>query len=124
MGSGIFLNRFGFQTKSVGESRSDLKKSVGESRSDPEKERRREPERPGKRASAGPIAPAYGRAIGEYIYRLLRLQGATTKCRCRGRHGIPVTEIFVPRWLLILGAIALIALVAGYVTFGGANMGR
>jgi hypothetical protein len=30
----------------------------------------------------------------------------------------------VPRWLLILSAIALIALVAGYVTFGGANMGR
>jgi hypothetical protein len=37
---------------------------------------------------------------------------------------VPVTEIFVPRWLLILGAIALIALIAGYVTFGGANMGR
>jgi hypothetical protein len=33
-------------------------------------------------------------------------------------------EIFVPRWFLILSAIALIALVAGYVTFGGANMGR
>jgi hypothetical protein len=30
----------------------------------------------------------------------------------------------VPRWILILSAIALIALVAGYVTFGGANMGR
>jgi hypothetical protein len=30
----------------------------------------------------------------------------------------------VPRWLLILGAIAVIALVAGYVTFGGANMGQ
>jgi hypothetical protein len=30
----------------------------------------------------------------------------------------------VPRWLLILGAIALIALIAGYFTFGGANMGR
>jgi hypothetical protein len=41
-----------------------------------------------------------------------------------GRHDVPVTEIFVPRWLLILGAIALIALIAGYVTFGGANMGR
>jgi len=54
----------------------------------------------------------------------LRLQRATTKCRCRGWHDIPVTEIFVPRWLLILSAIALIALVAGYVTFGGANMGR
>jgi hypothetical protein len=35
-----------------------------------------------------------------------------------------LTECFVPRWLLILGAIALIALVAGYITFGGANMGR
>jgi hypothetical protein len=34
------------------------------------------------------------------------------------------TEIFVPRWFWILGAIALIALIAGYVTFGGANMGR
>jgi hypothetical protein len=33
-------------------------------------------------------------------------------------------ERFVPRWLLILGAIALVALIAGYVTFGGANMGR
>jgi hypothetical protein len=33
-------------------------------------------------------------------------------------------ETFVPRWLLILGAIALVALIAGYVTFGGANMGR
>jgi hypothetical protein len=27
------------------------------------------------------------------------------------------------RWLLILGAVALIALIAGFVTFGGANMG-
>jgi hypothetical protein len=35
-----------------------------------------------------------------------------------------VTEILVSRWLLILGAVALIALIAGYVTFGGANMGR
>jgi len=30
----------------------------------------------------------------------------------------------MPRWLLILGAVALIALVAGFVTFGGGNMGR
>jgi hypothetical protein len=30
----------------------------------------------------------------------------------------------MPRWLLILSAIALVALIAGYVTFGGANMGR
>jgi hypothetical protein len=28
------------------------------------------------------------------------------------------------RWLLILGAVALIAMVAGFVTFGGGNMGR
>jgi len=28
------------------------------------------------------------------------------------------------RWLLILGAVALIALIAGFVTFGGGNMGR
>jgi hypothetical protein len=33
-------------------------------------------------------------------------------------------EILVPRWFWLLGAIALIALIAGYVTFGGANMGR
>jgi hypothetical protein len=30
----------------------------------------------------------------------------------------------VPRWLIILGAVALIALIAGFVTFGGGNMGR
>jgi hypothetical protein len=30
----------------------------------------------------------------------------------------------VPRWLLILGAVALIGLIAGFVTFGGADMGR
>jgi hypothetical protein len=30
----------------------------------------------------------------------------------------------VPRWLLILGAVALIGLIAGFVTFGGANMGH
>ena len=41
-----------------------------------------------------------------------------------GIRDAPVTEIFVPRWLWLLGAIALIALIAGYVTFGGANMGR
>jgi hypothetical protein len=29
----------------------------------------------------------------------------------------------MPRWLLILGAVALIALIAGFITFGGANMG-
>jgi hypothetical protein len=30
----------------------------------------------------------------------------------------------MPRWLLILGAVALIAMVAGFVTFGGGNMGH
>lgn len=32
-------------------------------------------------------------------------------------------EMMVPRWLMILGAVALIALIAGFVTFGGADMG-
>ena len=41
-----------------------------------------------------------------------------------GIRDAPVTESLVPRWLWILGAIALIALIAGYVSFGGANMGR
>jgi len=30
----------------------------------------------------------------------------------------------MPRWLIILGAVAVIALVAGFVTFGGGNMGH
>jgi hypothetical protein len=30
----------------------------------------------------------------------------------------------MPRWLLILGAVALIAMIAGFVTFGGGNMGH
>jgi hypothetical protein len=30
----------------------------------------------------------------------------------------------MPRWLLILVAVALVALIAGFVTFGGGNMGR
>jgi hypothetical protein len=30
----------------------------------------------------------------------------------------------MPRWLLILGGVALIAMIAGFVTFGGGNMGR
>lgn len=34
------------------------------------------------------------------------------------------TEKCVPRWLIILGAVALIALIAGFMTFGGADMGR
>jgi hypothetical protein len=29
----------------------------------------------------------------------------------------------MPRWLLILGAVALIAMIAGFVVFGGADMG-
>jgi hypothetical protein len=30
----------------------------------------------------------------------------------------------MPRGLIILGAVAVIALVAGFVTFGGGNMGH
>jgi hypothetical protein len=30
----------------------------------------------------------------------------------------------VKRWLLVLGVVAVIALIMGYVTFGGANMGQ
>jgi hypothetical protein len=30
----------------------------------------------------------------------------------------------MPRWLWILGAVALIAMIAGFVTFGGGNMGH
>jgi len=30
----------------------------------------------------------------------------------------------MPRWLLILGGVALIAMIAGFVTFGGGDMGR
>jgi hypothetical protein len=30
----------------------------------------------------------------------------------------------MPRWLLILVAVALIAMIAGFVTFGGGDMGR
>jgi hypothetical protein len=30
----------------------------------------------------------------------------------------------VPRWLIILGTVALIALIAGFLTFGGGNMGH
>jgi hypothetical protein len=30
----------------------------------------------------------------------------------------------LPRWLLILGGVALIAMIAGFVTFGGGNMGQ
>jgi hypothetical protein len=30
----------------------------------------------------------------------------------------------MPRWLLILGAVALLAMIAGFVTFGGGNMGH
>ncbi len=30
----------------------------------------------------------------------------------------------MPRWLLILGAVALIAMAAGFLTFGGGDMGQ
>jgi len=30
----------------------------------------------------------------------------------------------MPRWLWILGAVALIAMIAGFLTFGGGDMGR
>jgi len=30
----------------------------------------------------------------------------------------------MPRWLLILGAVALLAMIAGFFTFGGGNMGQ
>ena len=33
-------------------------------------------------------------------------------------------ENYVPRWLIILSAVAVLALIAGFVTFGGGNMGR
>jgi hypothetical protein len=28
------------------------------------------------------------------------------------------------RWLLVLGAVAVIAMIAGFMTFGGGNMGH
>jgi hypothetical protein len=34
------------------------------------------------------------------------------------------TEKRVPRWLKILLAVAVIAAIAGFVTFGGGNMGH
>jgi hypothetical protein len=30
----------------------------------------------------------------------------------------------MPRWMWILGAVALLAMIAGFVTFGGGNMGQ
>jgi hypothetical protein len=30
----------------------------------------------------------------------------------------------MPRWLWVLGVVALIAMIAGFMTFGGGNMGR
>jgi hypothetical protein len=30
----------------------------------------------------------------------------------------------MPRWLWILGAVALAAMIAGFVTFGGGDMGH
>jgi hypothetical protein len=33
-------------------------------------------------------------------------------------------EFAVPRWLVILSIVAVVALIAGFVAFGGGNMGR
>jgi hypothetical protein len=30
----------------------------------------------------------------------------------------------MPRWLWILGIVAILAMIAGFVTFGGGDMGR
>jgi hypothetical protein len=30
----------------------------------------------------------------------------------------------LPRWLWILGAVAVLAMIAGFMTFGGGDMGR
>jgi len=30
----------------------------------------------------------------------------------------------LPRWLIVLAVIALVAMIAGYMAFGGANMGH
>jgi hypothetical protein len=30
----------------------------------------------------------------------------------------------MPRWLWILGVVAILAMIAGFVTFGGGDMGR
>jgi hypothetical protein len=30
----------------------------------------------------------------------------------------------LPRWLVILSAVAVVALIAGFVAFGGGNMGQ
>jgi hypothetical protein len=35
----------------------------------------------------------------------------------------PKGESFLPRWLIILLVVAVIATIAGFVTFGGADMG-
>ncbi len=39
------------------------------------------------------------------------------------RFARPPKEKILPRWLIILLAVAVIATIAGFVTFGGANMG-
>jgi hypothetical protein len=39
-------------------------------------------------------------------------------------HHLKPKEKCVPRWLLILGAVALIAMIAGFVTFGGGDIGQ
>jgi len=36
----------------------------------------------------------------------------------------PRKEARVPRWLIIIGIIAVVAMVAGFLVFGGANMGH
>jgi hypothetical protein len=33
-------------------------------------------------------------------------------------------EVHLPRWLVILGIIALLAMMAGFLVFGGGDMGR
>jgi hypothetical protein len=30
----------------------------------------------------------------------------------------------VPRWFVIIGTIAVVAMIAGFIVFGGANMGH
>ena len=37
---------------------------------------------------------------------------------------MPQKEARVPRWLIIIGIIAVVAMVAGFLVFGGANMGH
>ena len=64
------------------------------------------------------------RHLPKQVRCLFQERGETGHLSTGDESRAQMTENFVPRWLLILGAIALIALIAGYVTFGGANMGR